>query len=145
MATYDLENAAAAAAAAYTPLPEQPHSGEVQIRNRRPFNIFSGIILSSLFLLALILVAVNYQPPPSQTPSQLSSGGDNSQQPSPSGTAQQAAVIPPSRGVSQGVSEKAFRGASGDNGVSFPWSNLMLSWQRTSYHFQPVKNWMNGK
>lgn len=130
---YDLENAAAAAA--YTPLPEQPNSAGEQIRDRRLFKIISGIILSSLFLLALVLVAVNYQAPPSQTP-QLS-GGDNSQQ-------RPAAVIPPpSRGVSQGVSEKAFRGASGDNGVSFPWSNLMLGWQRTSYHFQPVKNWMN--
>lgn len=25
-----------------------------------------------------------------------------------------------------------------------PWTNEMLSWQRTSYHFQPQKNWMNG-
>nr|GLL21063.1 soluble acid invertase FRUCT2 [Ipomoea trifida] len=130
---YDLENAAAAAV--YTPLPEQPHSAGVEIRDRKPFKIISGIILSSLFLLALILVAVNYQAPPSHAPP-LSSGGDNSQP---------AAVIPPSRGVSQGVSEKAFRGASGaGNGVSFAWSNLMLSWQRTSYHFQPVKNWMNA-
>nr|AAD10239.1 invertase [Oryza sativa Japonica Group] len=123
---YDLKNAAAAV---YTPLPEQPHSAEVEIRDRKPFKIISAIILSSLLLLALILVAVNYQAPPSH------SSGDNSQP---------AAVMPPSRGVSQGVSEKAFRGASGaGNGVSFAWSNLMLSWQRTSYHFQPVKNWMN--
>ncbi|KAL8135266.1 hypothetical protein AgCh_010071 [Apium graveolens] len=26
-----------------------------------------------------------------------------------------------------------------------PWGNEMLHWQRTSYHFQPQKNWMNGK
>jgi hypothetical protein len=26
----------------------------------------------------------------------------------------------------------------------FPWSNAMLQWQRTGYHFQPEKNYMNG-
>jgi hypothetical protein len=26
----------------------------------------------------------------------------------------------------------------------FPWSNGMLQWQRTGYHFQPKKNYMNG-
>ncbi|KAA8533854.1 hypothetical protein F0562_031371 [Nyssa sinensis] len=49
---------------------------------------------------------------------------------------------PPSRGVSEGVSEKTFRDFSG-YGDFYPWTNDMLSWQRTSYHFQPEKNWMN--
>lgn len=26
----------------------------------------------------------------------------------------------------------------------FMWNNTMLSWQRTAFHFQPEKNWMNG-
>jgi hypothetical protein len=26
----------------------------------------------------------------------------------------------------------------------FPWSNEMLQWQRSSYHFQPAKNYMSG-
>jgi hypothetical protein len=26
----------------------------------------------------------------------------------------------------------------------FPWSNKMLQWQRTGFHFQPEKNYMNG-
>lgn len=47
------------------------------------------------------------------------------------------------RGVREGVSEKSFRLFSGDRG-EYPWSNSMLTWQRTSYHFQPEKNWMNG-
>lgn len=49
-----------------------------------------------------------------------------------------------SRGVANGVSEKSFHplllGAA-DN--SYPWSYNMLDWQRTAFHFQPKKNWMN--
>ncbi|KAL6004931.1 hypothetical protein ACLOJK_005489 [Asimina triloba] len=49
-----------------------------------------------------------------------------------------------SRGVSEGVSEKSVRAfLQGD--VVYPWTNAMLSWQRTAYHFQPEKNWMNGR
>ncbi|KAK1360995.1 Beta-fructofuranosidase [Heracleum sosnowskyi] len=33
---------------------------------------------------------------------------------------------------------------SDEKAKAYPWSNEMLSWQRTSYHFQPQKNWMNG-
>ncbi|CAH1419985.1 unnamed protein product [Lactuca virosa] len=51
-------------------------------------------------------------------------------------------VTPLSRGVEKGVSEKAFHPLLGaDN--SYPWSNNMLDWQRTAFHFQPKKNWMN--
>ncbi|CAN0908591.1 Acid beta-fructofuranosidase [Linum grandiflorum] len=54
-----------------------------------------------------------------------------------------------SRGKSDGVSEKANLPEKhllgGENGVTeeFPWNNSMLSWQRTAFHFQPEKNWMN--
>ncbi|KAJ4957249.1 hypothetical protein NE237_014032 [Protea cynaroides] len=47
---------------------------------------------------------------------------------------------PVSRRVDPGVSEKAFPFFSG---VGFSWTNAMLTWQRTAYHFQPAKNWMN--
>ncbi|XP_014491804.1 acid beta-fructofuranosidase [Vigna radiata var. radiata] len=50
---------------------------------------------------------------------------------------------PFSRGVSLGVSEKSSWMLKSSNGESYPWSNSMLSWQRTAYHFQPEKNWMN--
>lgn len=33
---------------------------------------------------------------------------------------------------------------SDEKAKAYPWSNEMLSWQRTCYHFQPQKNWMNG-
>ncbi|KAI3915705.1 hypothetical protein MKX01_015530 [Papaver californicum] len=55
-----------------------------------------------------------------------------------------------SGGVKEGVSGKAFLefygAAGGIDGkiISYPWTNYMLSWQRTSYHFQPERNWMNG-
>ncbi|KAH7549583.1 hypothetical protein ACOSP7_025565 [Xanthoceras sorbifolium] len=48
-----------------------------------------------------------------------------------------------SRGVSAGVSEKSNRNFLGSS-PSYPWNNSLLSWQRTAFHFQPEKNWMNG-
>ncbi|XP_016476945.2 acid beta-fructofuranosidase 2, vacuolar-like [Nicotiana tabacum] len=45
------------------------------------------------------------------------------------------------RGVAEGVSAKSrgrFLGLR-----PFPWTKQMLAWQRTSFHFQPKKNWMN--
>jgi beta-fructofuranosidase len=33
---------------------------------------------------------------------------------------------------------------AGADADGFPWSNAMLEWQRTGYHFQPKKNYMNG-
>ncbi|PIA35726.1 hypothetical protein AQUCO_03500229v1 [Aquilegia coerulea] len=45
-----------------------------------------------------------------------------------------------SRGVSVGVSEKKFNLLLSS---SYPWENNMLVWQRTAFHFQPTKNWMN--
>ncbi|KAL6861686.1 hypothetical protein ACP4OV_017386 [Aristida adscensionis] len=62
-----------------------------------------------------------------------------------------------SRGRDAGVSEKtsgaecdAVRAGAGEAAAAaaaaadgFPWSNAMLQWQRTGFHFQPRKNWMN--
>ncbi|XP_020083720.1 beta-fructofuranosidase 1-like [Ananas comosus] len=48
-----------------------------------------------------------------------------------------------SRGPAQGVSEKSTGPILGSSGTQFPWTNRMLLWQRTAYHFQPQKNWMN--
>ncbi|OWM71834.1 hypothetical protein CDL15_Pgr017717 [Punica granatum] len=50
-----------------------------------------------------------------------------------------------SRGKTEGVSEKSNGAFLGTNyGPPYPWTNNMLSWQRTGFHFQPEKNWMNG-
>jgi beta-fructofuranosidase len=57
-----------------------------------------------------------------------------------------------SRGPESGVSEKTsgipaehggMLGADAAGSNAFPWSNAMLQWQRTGFHFQPEKNWMN--
>lgn len=46
------------------------------------------------------------------------------------------------RGIAEGVSAKSnpYLWQIG----SYNWTNAMLSWQRTAFHFQPQKNWMNG-
>lgn len=49
-----------------------------------------------------------------------------------------------SRGVVEGVSEKTTAPLLGGAVRDFGWTNAMLSWQRTAFHFQPPKNWMNG-
>ncbi|GJN02218.1 hypothetical protein PR202_ga19548 [Eleusine coracana subsp. coracana] len=51
-----------------------------------------------------------------------------------------------SRGVVEGVSEKTTAPLLGGAVVGdyYGWTNAMLSWQRTAFHFQPPKNWMNG-
>ncbi|XP_074557421.1 beta-fructofuranosidase 1-like [Curcuma longa] len=55
-----------------------------------------------------------------------------------------------SRGREAGVSEKssggrlsAEGGSGGGGDDSFQWTNDMLRWQRTGFHFQPLNNWMN--
>lgn len=54
---------------------------------------------------------------------------------------------PVSRGPAVGVSEKSngLFAKDNENQLAYPWNNSMLSWQRTAFHFQPEKNWMNGK
>lgn len=49
-----------------------------------------------------------------------------------------------SRGVAEGVSEKSTAPLLGSGALQdFSWTNAMLAWQRTAFHFQPPKNWMN--
>lgn len=55
---------------------------------------------------------------------------------------QQINLIMP-RGVAEGVSAKSNTFLSQQG--SYNWTNAMLSWQRTAFHFQPERNWMNGK
>ncbi|TKW05655.1 hypothetical protein SEVIR_7G191000v4 [Setaria viridis] len=49
------------------------------------------------------------------------------------------------RGVAEGVSEKSTAPLLGGAGAlrDYSWTNAMLAWQRTAFHFQPPKNWMN--
>nr|AAK72493.2 soluble acid invertase bfruct3 [Oryza sativa Japonica Group] len=52
-----------------------------------------------------------------------------------------------SKGVSEGVSYERTTAVldvqAHTAGNDFAWTNIMLTWQRTTYHFQPAQNWMN--
>ncbi|KAL3521427.1 hypothetical protein ACH5RR_019576 [Cinchona calisaya] len=125
-------------AVSYAPLLDQSQSetsSSSSDQRRRPIKVLAGIFLSSLFLLTLVVLTVFQQPHDHQAQAMNANLDKSSSFPSSS-------LNPPSRGVSQGVSEKTFRDVFEANDV-FPWTNAMLSWQRTSYHFQPEKNWMN--
>ncbi|VFQ74926.1 unnamed protein product [Cuscuta campestris] len=61
----------------------------------------------------------------------------------PNATAVLSAGPAVARGFREGVSNKSFGPPPGDDGP-FTWTEEMLSWQRSSFHFQPKKNWMNG-
>lgn len=54
-------------------------------------------------------------------------------------------LVPASRSiwVQAGVSEKSTSNYLSSFQV-YPWTNAMLVWQRTGFHFQPSRNWMNG-
>lgn len=129
-------------AVSYAPLPDQsqPEVSSSSGQRRHPIKVLAGFFLSSLFLLALILTVFQGQQEP-QADQVTNANLDKSV---PSTSVSPHALNPPSRGVSQGVSEKTFRDVSDTNDI-YPWTNAMLSWQRTAYHFQPEKNWMNGK
>lgn len=95
--------------------------------------VIFGLLLLALFLTILI----------ADLNSEIHANGNVSLATSGSSTASEPLKLV-SRGVSSGVSEKANQVFAGVNVVSFPWNNTLLSWQRTAYHFQPEKNWMNG-
>lgn len=46
--------------------------------------------------------------------------------------------------ASAGVASEEVFGQSIEGDSVFEWTNAMLNWQRTGFHFQPEKNWMNG-
>lgn len=122
----------------YSPLPNGPDTIEAPLAKRRPLKkatliIFSGLLLLALFL--AITIAGHHRNPYIHANENNESLLATSKPLEP--------VLPASRGVSAGVSEKSNRVFSGHNVVEFPWNNSMLSWQRTSFHFQPEKNWMN--
>ncbi|KAI3471051.1 hypothetical protein Pfo_027714 [Paulownia fortunei] len=129
-------------ATSYAPIPAGPNP---PAEPRRSKKLFASILFSSFLLLSsILLIIINQRPGPHQAKlNDITSVVQHK----PSTSTDDLSPVrpltePPSRGVSQGVSEKVFRQVSG-GGLTFSWSNLMLSWQRTAYHFQPEKNWMN--
>ncbi|KAL2348136.1 hypothetical protein Fmac_002136 [Flemingia macrophylla] len=114
----------------YIPVPDGPPSAaEPPPRLKGVLLIFCGLLL----LLSLVALNAYSNPHHASLPTTHLPF-------TPSSTFQ-----PVSRGVSSGVSEKSTSLLLFiTNGESYPWNNTILSWQRTAYHFQPQKNWMNG-
>lgn len=46
--------------------------------------------------------------------------------------------------LAEKLEQENIQEVSGDKDEAIKWTNAMLSWQRTSFHFQPQMNWMNG-
>ncbi|KAI4327096.1 hypothetical protein L6164_019596 [Bauhinia variegata] len=125
----------------YSPLPDGPHSAGAPAETRRPWK---GLLVLSCGLLVLVsLVAFNGYNRESNAHFHLPAVAHNDSLSTSQQTVSPTTLEPVSRGVSAGVSEKSNRLFTGVNVASFPWNNSMLSWQRTAYHFQPEKNWMN--
>ncbi|XP_074368511.1 beta-fructofuranosidase, soluble isoenzyme I isoform X2 [Apium graveolens] len=136
--THDLEHASP-----YTSLPgnPRPHPDPVSSpssTHRRPIKIVSTIFLSTLIFSFFIFLLVN----PNIIVRKQVASSKNSNDDDHNTSKSPEMLEPPSRGVAQGVSEKRFRQATAE--PAYPWTNDMLSWQRTSFHFQPQENWMNG-
>ncbi|KAF8412405.1 hypothetical protein HHK36_000369 [Tetracentron sinense] len=129
----DLEDTSAAPSS-YTPLPDGPESVGIPA-SRRKFRKDFFITLSGILFLGLLMMLYSTDQGSKPPVVVVVEGEGNKSLPE--------TLRPVSRGVSEGVSEKSFRSFSGA-GDSYPWTNVMLSWQRTAYHFQPEKNWMNG-
>ncbi|KAJ8747847.1 hypothetical protein K2173_010056 [Erythroxylum novogranatense] len=117
----------------YTALPEEPFLAGPPPHHRRPLKGFAGILASVIFLLSLVALIINQSQEPLPTPNKNES---------PSTTKDESSSTPEPRGVAQGVSPKSNPSFFKD-GVSYNWTNAMFAWQRTAYHFQPEKNWMN--
>lgn len=112
----------------YTPLPDGSNPTADPVTRRRYIKACLAVI-SGILAISLFLALIDYR------------GSDNVNAGSLSAKKPEY-LQPPTRGPAAGVSEKVNLGFSG-NLQSFPWNNSMLSWQRTAFHFQPEKNWMN--
>ncbi|CAK9135161.1 unnamed protein product [Ilex paraguariensis] len=95
---------------------------------KRRLNGLVAILLSIFFLLSLIGLIVNIKPEP-----QAEDVDTNQLKFLPSTLESLGAFTPPSRWVSPVVSETTLR------------STATMALHRTAYHFQPEKNWMNGR
>nr|AKJ70978.1 soluble acid invertase 2 [Dimocarpus longan] len=121
----------------YTPLPEHPSARGPPATLRRSLKGFASILASVIFLLSLVgLIIINQSQQPLQNPSS-NANIPSLLSPLPSSFSRR---VP--RGVEEGVSAKS-NPSPLDEESSYNWTNAMFSWQRTSFHFQPMRNWMN--
>ncbi|XP_057528188.1 beta-fructofuranosidase, soluble isoenzyme I-like isoform X2 [Amaranthus tricolor] len=117
----DLENNQPLLRVKPDPNPSQPNSS-----THKPIKRIAILTLSLIFILVIVSL-------PSDNQKVSEKASEKVSEISPT-------II--SRGKREGVSEKVYRGER--DGLSYEWTNDMLLWQRSGYHFQPQKNWMNG-
>ncbi|XP_010533769.1 PREDICTED: acid beta-fructofuranosidase 3, vacuolar-like [Tarenaya hassleriana] len=120
----------------YTPLSDGSSGPEPDPARRRRAIMGPLAVSSGLFLVALYVALIATHDGSSPQADVIGAGN--------------ATVTPDSRARVAGVSEKStdrLRSFGLWNGApataEFPWDNSMLNWQRTAFHFQPEKNWMN--
>ncbi|CAH9086202.1 unnamed protein product [Cuscuta europaea] len=114
----------------YAATPASPLLGDAAVRRRWSSTKTISVLVVGMLAVALLLVAAPDYKNAILNENKVASSLPHSAQ---STTA---------RGVFDGVSAKS-------NGhllrqFTFSWDNQMLGWQRSAYHFQPQKNWMNG-
>ncbi|KAJ4827995.1 hypothetical protein Tsubulata_031200 [Turnera subulata] len=129
----------------YTPLPDGSHTSKQPAARHRSKKMVAGF-LGALFLFLFFGAIVDHNKQKVAKDFCLPVDGDDD-------NAFNGEVTPEllksgvSRGSPAGVSEKTNRiplKKGGGLKEEFSWNNSMLSWQRTAFHFQPEKNWMNG-
>ncbi|KAK4425528.1 Acid beta-fructofuranosidase [Sesamum alatum] len=127
----------------YAPLLGSAPDAAQQIRRRRIFVVVLLLLMGLVGVCSLVIL-ITANDGGEDSPS----GEDDDRCPSPKEVseylkARRSKEEPTLRGVHEGVSEKSFgKGRLGT--TPYPWTKKMLAWQRTAYHFQPEKNWMNG-
>lgn len=116
-----------------------PSAADAGMR-RRPSSTVIPAVVSAVLLLAVAAVAVlSLQPPHVDG---QGAGGDVA-----AVAVGRVVEVAASRGAAEGVSEKStapLLGAGDSLLREYSWTNAMLAWQRTAFHFQPTENWMNG-
>nr|VDC59351.1 unnamed protein product [Brassica rapa] len=113
----------------HDPLSESSSNSIPETRRRKPTKVhlvvYSGFLLIALYI---TLIVTHTRP--------VSTKGANDEKT----VASRARLA----GVSEKSNEHIWKMSDDREGEAFAWNNTMLSWQRTAFHFQPEKNWMNG-
>ncbi|CAN6565107.1 unnamed protein product [Malus baccata var. baccata] len=124
----------------YTPLPgEDPSAAVPPPTHRRPFKGFAVIFSSVIFLLSFVTLVIHQGP--GAAPKTVPEQPDHHHQYRPASTSSETRSFSVPRGKLEGVSAKSYPHFSEE--ATYNWTNAMFSWQRTAFHFQPEKNWIN--
>lgn len=122
-----LLNSASSSSSAAAPVSQPKH-------RRRPSTVILLLMLGMLGVALLVVVAVRNGNVPNEVVAKPSDYD---------GTRWSEKMRSVARGVAEGVSAKSFWPLL-QAGPAYPWTAKLLAWQTTAFHFQPIKNWMNG-